>query len=942
MEETLIGKVINGLADAQRVLQSEMALRSLLIPKGKNEAGILHTNLIILMQKFKLFYAQLFHATRKIFGRTKNIISEILPLTFYDHTKFKRLITKDDPAFFEFFKKNCKFNLENESPEIIDAITFSFIPTYFNFFILESRSKRYIKFMESILNKNEDLFVLFSRSAFLSPAFINFVKESFDVISDYFSFSGEIEKIAAKLMDTISENIALIPSYVRNLFKIATPDIQKRLLKECLCDIIKIDKRLFTLDYWYNPQNESIIQEESNKILDEFLLKYTDSFISLILKSDYNYEEFMVDDSDISEHPSLFKEIHNTRLIDSFDEIILNSYDKEKHKFRAQHIEFNFSQYVISRTIRDDDYCFGNQMKSDKTMFLFDRNLKNLREVLKFSPPLPNALSINYKYPFNLEEFLLHNMYIGNPKDYIILSENIQKLDKFKIINNQQDANDLLNTLKSIYVSYEQTRIFISKTKNLQKSIQQSNYFCQTIFSQIRSLSFSAYVELYLPKFESKHSIEEILRHPALLFFDARDSLIPKLPTLFTSNLSSKFIQEYIIHICYRKIPYFSFRNYRRELISADNQMSYLLADNYRFVDELFFVGKDVKYKPILQSISQTHEFSKCVDQFNKVLDRNSDPLQKHLELYNVINSYQMIIKNHGYEMDTDMIPIFYGFFIIKASSSKLFSNLVYLSDFLFPFNFIRNLSNFIKDSGFYLLILSMDNQMIRYHFKTHDGHLLAFKSLNLDLFSTSILLFDEYKSTRYHTPLNFNDFLNSEKFDITFYVCGDDHSIANQFIEEYFGIKIDLISTQKIFTLPLQKLAQTINAEIKFVRIENSDEIKDKKIDSDFILNFSYQPSSDANKCKESFKNARKYDIKSPIYYYDNSAAREAIKNLNKDKDQIYNFVPVEKNFLKKVFDERFKAMDINSFIRADILYGLEKGKPLEVVPIITQYFSV
>ena len=208
-----IKDLVNIISTVQTVINSETSFRDLIMPKGKLAAENLHNYFCILVQKFKLYYAQLFHAIRRNLRGYKEPIKNIYSLISFNPNKYSELEIKDNPSFLDaFFEDNKDINIPIDAYDIIDAITFQVIPTYFNFFIFQSRIQHYVNFMERIYNKNAELFFLFARSAFLSPEFISFIKESAESsLQNIIAQEHNLDGVVSDLISSIHEKIKMCP-----------------------------------------------------------------------------------------------------------------------------------------------------------------------------------------------------------------------------------------------------------------------------------------------------------------------------------------------------------------------------------------------------------------------------------------------------------------------------------------------------------------------------------------------------------------------------------------------------------------------------------------------------------------------------------------------------------------------------------------------------------
>ena len=945
-----IKDLVNLISTAQTVIQSETALRDLNMPKGKLAAENLHNYFCILVQKFKLYYAQLLHTVRRDLRGYKEPIKNVFSLISFDPNTFSELEIKDNPSFLDaFFKENKDIDIPTDANDIIDAITFQVIPTYFNFFIFQSRIRHYSHFMERIYNKDPELFFLFARSAFLSPEFISFIKTSAEsLLENLIAQEHNLDGVISDIVTSIHENIKMCPVYIADLLKIAkTEEQQKKLIETCFYNVAKQDPRLFSLELWYNQQNAKE-RDIFNKIIDRFSSTQSNIFISEILNVTSNFDAF--DDGEIYEMPNLFTEIHQTRLIDSFDSVFYNAFDAGTNSFKTTELKYDFNNYTISRTIKNESLKFKTELNPDRTSIGMDLEIQNVRDILKISPPIPQIEDENkFTLPFNVLDFLQSSLYHGNHKNTCMAIDCIEELknsnnDIFNI-QNTDSIDKSIDFFKSVYTSYDQTKILISKIQKIRTKQADVEFSVQPIFRHIQGLTFSVYIDSTIfTSIKPEFSTEEIIKHPALLFYAANKYLIPQLPEFIKSNQNHILFKEYILHMIYKSMSYQIFKKYRPDATHIDKVIYHLLSTNLSDYEEKFYKNEKNNDASNLYKSKATPEFNKCMREFNKILKNNHDPYQKHLELYYLLRYYSNFLVSNGFFIGGDEAPTFIIFFVLHSLPQHLFSNMVYINDFLFPFMIYESIFDICKkykDKSFINSVYPQKISVSTNQIKIDDYPVFG---MNERFYTIINLIFNNSFDASPH--VNIIEYLNSFKVDFTFYVIGSDNSLAIPFLCEVLNTKEEIITANKNQYISngksIELFKDQLYANVKFQRVNTIDEIP-QNVEPAYIFNLSYTQFLDDTNIKDSLKQSKEFAMKYhvPIIYNENEKSLKVTKNLIfKSKDLTY--IDVNQTSYQEIFDSHIKEISNNLqlIMKQSILFGISDDTKPQPIPFIPEFF--
>ena len=143
-----------------------------------------------------------------------------------------------------------------EDPGVIDAITFSVIPCYCDFFFTDFGIQRFVQFVESI--KDETLRCKYARVAFVSPGFLNFIELVFrSFLSPIVGQNSTptIILLASKFKENWQSHISKLPSVVIELIK--RDQIPEVLLTKAVFEIALQDTEYARL-YGFIDDNQTI------------------------------------------------------------------------------------------------------------------------------------------------------------------------------------------------------------------------------------------------------------------------------------------------------------------------------------------------------------------------------------------------------------------------------------------------------------------------------------------------------------------------------------------------------------------------------------------------------------------------------------------------------------------------------------------------------------
>lgn len=676
-EDPIYINLYNKVQKAQSDIQSDILIaRELEVHANQNQDELLIKCLHITIAQYKQYYMQIL----LIYILTNNAKNKV------PFESFNSLLTKECKDSKEIIGK--EFNYKNlpellvflnkkGDKDLIDIMTFSFIPSLFTVFIEEEKFKSFIEFINLL---PPDLQPLYSRSLFLSPLLVKFFYITFynnlkpfyeGSISTFANNlnSNQIHFLSNQILESIKSNIKLIPSYIEIFLK-SFDDLEtrKRILKEALFDPLIEHPEIFIVVDFYNAENP-LTSSHINRILKQIISEdFITDFDKIIIENNSFYHLFLNKQYIDSYH----KQLRDHIILSNIDQITMDfclSYKKNKGKTNNKKI------YKIIEGMKLKDYLLYNYGFEEKNntgpklyMTMIGRPREDdvedeqkdddhieeedtiedadqwtiFRQFLKDCPPLLPIMETstdNFDTIDDLKEPLLK-----------LIDDNfIEKFDPMSSIRDQLNYQSISNKiqinkkncdkrLKSIYIKHKKTQERLIANTVLQNELTHLNGIIINQSQFIKKVFISFMTRNIEPTLKPPMNIENIIKNPHKIVENMREYVKE------CHNLSLQFIRgvptiskPIFVQRFYKNLTFNSYLSHRHDLLKYDQAIHHFLCENFYIVWKNLPKDGISKKLPIIIE----HElsiFNAPSIMLKKAFECNCDPLSKIYYIFQILN----------------------------------------------------------------------------------------------------------------------------------------------------------------------------------------------------------------------------------------------------------------------------------------------------------------
>lgn len=687
------------LYQTQEFYQNEAAFVNVIEKANKNSIRKIYTKLLpkIYIKQKKYYDKQLM----------LSLMPELKDDFFENYTIFKSTNTfsnvkgcnilpfarkeKDDKNMLNFM--DAIPNNENEI--ICDLLTFSQIPSHFNFFLDEVEFQNFKCFIKA--TRCSPLFFKYMRVIFVHPSFVKFINFVFYPVLEEFWLNDKKlenpEEFISIIIKRWKENVFIVPFVIKNILEEFEDISNELLLNSFFLEFFKFPQKYFAAEFYKNIHDgffDPIID-----LLKDKINEFTSSIINSLRQNTNNFITSIM--SKIYFRP--------IKVFDSFDDV---SNYKSQNCFKKN---FNFKDYKIFTYVIKN---VSHETNSKDSSVELDKNLAYLKNILKESNELPKIDDVEF---FNfffknqnenkvfIEKNLVNEGDITNYVDRAINFDgnnpyNISD-DKFNIMT--KEHNDKFKETSESFRINERIKFFDQSFKYISSFFK--NCIESILISKIEipfeNIPLSYSKNIRTPKNIYKEIINHYLIYPkSLIEFYKKQKEIIYLKLINGNTIKKNDIMDYpIYHRVAKQIKFYEYLFQRPEL---------------KIYDDLFC--KYLKKTFIHQETTNNKESYICnrigkkdvyVLDFLSTFFKNCDPLQMIFELDMVFKkflfSFSDIKENQIDDKDIFSFLMYYGSF------NYLISLYCFLSEYL-PEEIIYNLQlnsfylklvNFIKKSNF-------------------------------------------------------------------------------------------------------------------------------------------------------------------------------------------------------------------------------------------------
>lgn len=612
---------------------------------------------------------------------------------------------KQIPDIFETEWKNDKSNfletilkLEKNkalSPAFIDFITYSIIPSLYYMFIDDKSFDLFCNLIKSLKLYYENgeiempLHIIFSKSFFVSPIFLEFIR---DVIYQIFmpfyneqkstNFDNIIHNYQKSLQDKIlqsfDENISFFPSIVSEFFQ-KIGDIKPFLVGCLFKPLIENPAIFLVVDSWITDFEDKMddIRKLLQSVFTDELIERISQLISkniLLIQSYNSYDINQIIDYKI------FNSIdHNAIiLINEFLEKLENKNGNDnggKNKKIDVVDSLNNIDYKICLL-----YC-----KKHKDEQVENQQNDYFTNLLISIPPLPPTIDQS-------SEALTKTSFLKIFKDSLTYEDDPFKFANSKILIDLLER-DIMKSSDDIKIIIEKVPNLVFKNTELQKreilnkmtNKSEKNFKCASKAINLNEILYNTIItrlihppQNILNRISSPRFKFDILTDPIKAcnqFLEYCENQIKNTKEMIRTT------PQIFFHRFYHQLSFADFCAYRTDLVKYDLIMQDIFT---KYTSLLNIKYNDIlKQKAIHNLISHIDLLSDFYFQLNKVFEYNSDPLNKLEEINEVMTKMVHFFENNfRSDGENDIFP----FRIISfafANPPRFISNLIYILEYV-------------------------------------------------------------------------------------------------------------------------------------------------------------------------------------------------------------------------------------------------------------------
>jgi hypothetical protein len=574
-----------------------------------------------------------------------------------------------DPPFTLTNSDLSTFINSEKNPLIHDVITFSIVPTLFNFFILPQSEEQFFEFLHQL---EPSKFDIYARVLFVTPQFVRFVHKSF-----YPLFQGRLNSSRrGSHIRLITDITPFINSWKANA-PLHCPAYISRLLQEspnslrtfCECfmtPFLKEPQRWHVWDAW-DEGCETERQELKRHFTPNSIIC---QFVTIITKcSDLYSPKFSENLEKVAPNG------WHTYVLSTIDHLIVDIMRKGGKDSTSFKLPKNYGVSTVYRVGENIPKSLAaeaaahqtptGELKSDLATFL--------REVLKKSRyfPMDEIVSEEVDLLELLKSFLVGKASLKDqPEQQILLKkfENVLHERRTTIREAITDLKSFTNMMK--YAHDEQADIFhrsarLDREMKAIKSVLKKSSNAVRTFVQVRNFTLE---EIKPP------SPEESIYDPEHFTL----SLFSRFNALHITEDSDRHLY---FHLFSREIEFLTYRCLNPSLRPLDNRFNGLATADIQKAINCHSSSGTFK-----EAFSHIEVFAKLGQRFISVFEENVDALTMSIHVNDIFNkAIRIYAKNCrlGSEFGADPITELLQFLLCCFPPKKFISGLWFMRDFV-------------------------------------------------------------------------------------------------------------------------------------------------------------------------------------------------------------------------------------------------------------------
>ena len=598
----------------------------------------------------------------------------------------EKVVFKDVGDFYEQnvsdFCQLCR-KLPKNDDVVIDVMTFSFIPSYFRFFLTEQSLKYYEQFLEDLIKtEDKDLYLRFARAAFVHPYFLLFVAETFrEVLAPVLRSQGTRGTDMDELTEEIArrmgqeQNKRMIPACAKIVISKAPEDWRKQVLVQCFLEPFAKDPKQFMVCNYFDRVFSGFLGEfvEHFKATDAFT-----QFQGLFVHDAKHLLDQVIEDSFGMIHSkceAINESEFDRTVYGTVDYQLFKAFQAKKGKFACKKEEMIMFR-VFGSTAPMGQEAYQRTMAPGQQQ---QEVAYNLREMMKKAPLLPaNECLERFENPMDIvKEYLVEHVpleimaqqyHFFNEAVYCIgLIGNTDFMDKrffdaFQIEHDMKKDVEAFNFHTEIKSIYQRSEVAV--THSMQ-------YLQMTI---IKSLAA-----------KEGCNIDDNVQRDPYLFRNTVLDLIARFSNFVRQNFHGVMNRSIYYNIVAEKLDYEKFLVAHMDLAALDSAF----AMHLKKCDPAQATTGCVAQLLARENLHELDPWAK------KLVDwtlENDNPLSKLFTFYDIFNGLSTVLVHAKDSSDAepagadDWTPMLIGT-IRYAAPPKLMSCLAYMMDFLIAEN---------------------------------------------------------------------------------------------------------------------------------------------------------------------------------------------------------------------------------------------------------------
>lgn len=556
---------------------------------------------------------------------------------------------------------------------LINYITFNLIPSLYNMFIEKKYFLSFCKLIQKLsLYYNEHkiktpLHILFSRSIFISPFFVNFLRKTFRQFFSTFSIGDKIDNynnIKEKVEFLFKKNIQNLPSFIKEFIQLF--DDKKNLLKETVFQPIFNQPEIYFIDYL---KVESDAGREYYKTLLQNVFEddLIDRLIQIIEKVDLDDQLFNEDKFTYPKEKVI--DIIDVNAISMINSIIQNESNSINIFGQNEDIE-----YTIYKAHYNDD---NEEEEDNSEIKIMDIKYRWLHFInfLICSPQLP----VEADHLPN--EIVTKEIFMDMIENYLIKpSESVELMESFEYFKESFISNKIFSSKylfkKEMECSITRFKLPTFKTKLKQVAYENlgkiQNGF---LFDSIETVFILVQIKL-APKIpelpEIPTNAKNIIKNREKYKNESNEyAKIMKKQDIF-ANIPSHIFKLYY----FKNLSFKSYLNCRQDLSKYDEIIKHVLPH----------ISTDsIKLESIIASkvLKKTDLFRDQCDKLYCFFENNSDPVTKYNDYIEFMSETKLLADNYFGEIGEDDFAPILIVLIYLTNPPHFIPNIFYLYEYI-------------------------------------------------------------------------------------------------------------------------------------------------------------------------------------------------------------------------------------------------------------------